>query len=522
MNPVSDPKLLKRKSVPKPKPTGWPGYLCLVLLCLVALAPILRSDLLWSPHDAAERSDFEAMEQWTDAWTLKTIRYGDPVTASSYFLEALTPVPVAFTHRAINLILHILAAILLLKVLEVLELPGAFSAALIFAVHPVVVQPLFWPGYRTEIIVLILILLGIRFGLRNRNGTDLARMLGLTAFASILHPAALVLPPLIALCIYYQKGFFRLRDYNRLLPAVCIVFFIGIWTHSGRPAMPLPDGVDRLSLIGANVYHAAERLLAPSEPALFYPYRDEGRYSIGAQNSLIPLLLIIPIYVLIAFHLRKPWGRGLLLGLSAFLLTLLYSVTRIGRFIDKTPALEDFGLYVSLPFAVAMVVCGFTAFFQSVGTAGKLFSTGIISLVVVIQMGLTTSYTYAVGDSPKLWHSFVEQWPESAAAKTALIDSLNATDRRILTQEETIEMLLQILEKRPDQHRHRIMLARIYRSAEQNTNALREYRRILREGKPGEAFLEETAEFFDRLGLDWEASNVRERITDSRKNLARP
>jgi hypothetical protein len=395
-------------------------------------------------------------------------------------------------------------------------------AALAFALHPAVVQPLFWSGYRTELIALILILLSLRFGIRNRNSTDLILMLALTAVASTLHPVALGLPILIALCIFYQKNSFKLHDYNRLLPAVGIVLFVAIWTHSGRPVTPLPEGVDHFSVLGANIYHAVARLLTFSEPALFYPFNNQERYSIGAQNSLFPLILLVPIYILIAFHLEKRWGRGLLLGFSAFLLMLLYGATRIGRFIDGAPALEDYGLYVALPFLISLAICGLTAFFRSVGSAGKIFCSSLIGLVLIFQMVLTTSYSYAISDTPTLWKSLVKQWPESAAAKTALIDSVVANERDLFTEEETIELLLQILQKRPDQHRHRIMLARLYRSARQNTNALREYRRILRDTEPGEAFMQETADFFDQLGMNWEANNVRERLAAAQEKSARP
>ena len=38
-------------------------------------------------------------------------------------------------------------------------------------------------------------------------------------------------------------------------------------------------------------------------------------------------------------------------------------------------------------------------------------------------------------------------------------------------------------------------------------------RRILRDSEPDDEFLLEAAELYDRLGLSWDAKNVRERIT---------
>ena len=50
-------------------------------------------------------------------------------------------------------------------------------------------------------------------------------------------------------------------------------------------------------------------------------------------------------------------------------------------------------------------------------------------------------------------------------------------------------------------------------NAQQNSNALRQYKHILRSSEPNNEFLLEAAEFYDRIGLDWDANNARERIT---------
>jgi hypothetical protein len=48
---------------------------------------------------------------------------------------------------------------------------------------------------------------------------------------------------------------------------------------------------------------------------------------------------------------------------------------------------------------------------------------------------------------------------------------------------------------------------------DKSTNALRQYKRILRDSEPNDEFLLEAAELYDRLGLSWDAKNARGRIT---------
>ena len=101
-----------RNKAPPAKPVGWLAYIVLVLLTLISFSPIFLSSLAWSEYDQVERSPYQSMEVWTEAWTLEMIRTEDPITLSSYFIEQKIPLEPSFVHHAINLLLHITAAIL--------------------------------------------------------------------------------------------------------------------------------------------------------------------------------------------------------------------------------------------------------------------------------------------------------------------------------------------------------------------------------------------------------------------------
>ena len=131
---------------PKPhQPAGWLSYLIVAILIAASFSPLLLSDLLWTSHDQIVRSGFQEMDTWTDAWTIDSIRRDDPITITSFFAEKLIPLPTPAVHRAVNIVIHILAALALIKVIDALKLFGARFAALLFALHPATVQTLFWP-----------------------------------------------------------------------------------------------------------------------------------------------------------------------------------------------------------------------------------------------------------------------------------------------------------------------------------------------------------------------------------------
>lgn len=496
----------------KPKRFGFPRYAALIVLTLLAFAPILKSTLLWSEHDTVARTPYSSMEHWTEAWSFETIQQNNPFAISTYFFESYIPLAKPTAHRLLNLSLHLLAAILLLKVLEGLKLQGAYASALVFALHPAALQTLFWPGYRNELVGLVFILATLFFGIRNRNPGDFTLALLLTAVSSLIHPAALVIPLILGLCAFFQNKSFQLYHYNRVLPLFCIALFAGVWTHSGQAEQSTPEEISAFTKAGQNLYFYLQQTFLPFDLSLFYPFSAKQSYNVGAANSLLAFVIFIPLYLLIALNYRKHWAKGLLLGLTSFLLLLLYGIFQSGRFIDGSLAKEAYALYVALPAAVALTFCGTAGFFAQKKVFGRFLWRVFFGLFLMIQIGLTASFSFAVSDTPRMWQIMAEQWQNSWQPKTALIDSIRSRKSDLLSKSEMIVTLEKILEANPKRDKERILLARFYQESGQDTNALREYRYILRETKPDDAFLKEAADFFDSLNLRWEADNTRERI----------
>ena len=504
----------RRSKAPSSKPAGWLAYIVLVLLTVISYSPIFQSNLAWSEYDQVERSPYQSMDAWTEAWTLEMIRTEDPITLSSYFIEQKIPFEPSDVHHAINLLLHITAAILLLKNLEALKLSAAFPAALIFALHPTALQTIFWSGYREELIGLILILAALYFGIHNRNTRDFFMHTMICVIAYISHPATLVIPLLLGFCIFYKSGSFKFIDYNRLLPLLCLALFFGVWTQGGSTTVRLELG-ERLGISAQNFFFYLKQALFPFDKALFYPFYQSKGFGLGVQNSILPILLLIPFYILFAMNLRKKWARGLLLGLTAYLLLIFYGISQAGAFIDGSPALEDHLQYVALPIIVALLICSVDGFTRIMGLRGVILSRLFLGLLTGIQMLITLSYAYSLSDRAQMWYNLSEQWPDAWLSKYALINIIEKGGKEsdLLSNNETINMLEDILDQQPERIELREKLVDIYRKEGQNSNALRQYKLILRSSKPNNEFLLEAAEFYDRLGLSWDAKNARERTT---------
>src|SRR5690606_13118411 len=133
-----------------------------------------------------------------------------------------------------------------LKVLELFRAPGALAAALVFAVHPAVVPVLFCPGYRAELVGLVLILGALFFGIRKRGTQDYILTLVFTGLGALAHPAALAIPIILALSIPLRQRQIHLSHFNPILPLVCLSLFVGVFLHAGDAAESTRNWADSL------------------------------------------------------------------------------------------------------------------------------------------------------------------------------------------------------------------------------------------------------------------------------------
>lgn len=503
----------RREQAPK-QTLGKLGYPILIVLVLATFASLLGNTELWPEYDQAIRSPYTSMEGIGEALSLEMLHSRQLFDSLSYFVESKSSLPVAQVHRSINILLHLLSALLLLRLLRTLELPGAFAASLAFALHPAVVQPLFWAGARNELFGLVVILAALNCGVRSRNGIEYLLALLLTFLACLIHQAGLFIPVILALIIYLQKRRFHLNEYNRVLPIACLALFTCVWLQGISPAIA-SDSLSThqaISHASQNLFFFYEQAFAPSSPALFYTYDSKSVELMSLEFSLLPFCIFLPLYALALFKFRTVWSRGLILGLTAFIILLLPGINTHGINIDGSPAHETYGLYIALPAVLALMIAGSRSLIEKIEIGGKSLWMIALSLLIIIEIMITGAFAYELGNPVRMWQLQAEQWPNQWAPKAALINYAENTDELELSQLELIRTLEQLLEEKPDLLNERRILARSYMAANEKTNALREYRRILRESEPDDEFLQEAADYLQVMGMNWEADNARKRM----------
>lgn len=485
----------------------------LVVLTAVVFSPLLKNTYLWPAYDIPERSVYANVEHWTEFWSLENIRKVDPVSQSSYLLEANIPGDPAQVHRAINIALHITIAVLLYVLLRKMKLPYAFVASLLFALHPATIQILFWPGYRHEILGCLLILTTLYLVFKSINIWRYLLLLLTVILSVAVNANALFIPAIMALLIFQKNYPLRPQHFNYLLPIVCVTLLFGFWF------IDLNNQQTELPTIGSWSYQAGQSLqfylsqtFYPTDAALFTPLAINSNYSINAGINLFPFLLFPPFLILGLVNYKSGWGRGLLAMLIIFLLLTIPAISNPGAFIDGSVALETHRYYFAL-----MVILTFTAsclkfLFKKLKFENKTFLGFAICLLILTEAVASFSYASKLSDTTETWRNLHELWPESWQAQTIYLEHAITDEARFTKKDGLILLLQSLLDKNPELTNIRILMARTMRDSGQTNNALREFKRIVREGTNDITFLEEAVRLLENNNLNYEAEKVRLQI----------
>ncbi len=117
---------------------------------------LLDDDQLLTANDLVKASDglyrFWCTTEAIDYW---------PVTNTAFWIEWRLWAMHSTGYHITNLILHVIEALLLWLILRKLAIPGAFLAALIFALHPINVESVAWIASQKNLMAMLFFLLSI-------------------------------------------------------------------------------------------------------------------------------------------------------------------------------------------------------------------------------------------------------------------------------------------------------------------------------------------------------------------------
>ncbi len=461
------------EAVANPWLDSWPRAVLIVLLTLLVYVPAITGGYVWDDDfyvtgNATLRSAEGLKRIWTEPGAVPQYY---PLVHTGFWLEyhlwELDP----YGYHLVNVLLHAFGAVLLWLLLRRLALPGAWFAAMIFALHPINVESVAWITERKNVLsglfyfasmLAYLRWAGIgeqpapgpakapRRGRPEMPGWPLyAASLALFLCALLSKSVTLTMPAAVLLLLWWKRGRVGGKDILPLLPFFAAGIASGLltlWmevTHVGASGAEWSlTLLQRLLLAGRILWFYAWKIFWPAQQCFIYP-----RWEIDAGAWWQYLFPAGAVFALVFFWLmRRRLGRGPLTALLFFAVTLSPALGFFNVYPMRYSWVADHFQYLA-GIGLVVLACSWAASRLAGAGSGARRLMAIAGLVLLAVLGtLSWRQGHAYADRETLWRDTLVKNPDAWIAHNNLAGLLTESGRYA----EAIEHYTDTLRLRPD------------------------------------------------------------------------
>jgi len=414
----------------------WLLALVLVVVTFVAYQPVQHAGFIWDDDDhVTENVNLRSLHGLHRIWLepLASPQYY-PLQLTSYWVEyhlwGLRP----FGYHAVNVLLQILNALLLWVVLQELEIPGAWLAAAVFAIHPVQVESVAWVSELKNLLSATFYLGSLLafFQFRPLSGKAqsgsppwrfywLANALFLCALLS--KTVACSLPAVLVLLIWWKQGRLERQDIKLLSPMFLLGITLGLMTawlekhHANAIGAEWSlSFLQRCLLAGRVLWFYAGKLFWPHPLIFIYPHWeiDSGAW----WQYLFPVTALAVFLAL--WSLRSRIGRGPLVAVLCFGCTLFPALGFFNVYPFRYSYVADHFQYLACIGLISLAVSMGAAICTRAGQWGRDLGTGAAA-IVLLALGLSTwKQAHIYQNLETLWGDTLVKNPQCWMARLSL------------------------------------------------------------------------------------------------------
>ncbi len=357
---------------------AWFWALLLIAFVFIAYAQVFRAEFIWDDESHLTQNPcvvgpLGLKEIWT---TTQAVYY--PLVLTTFWalhkFFGLNPLP----YHLLNISFHVASAILLWRILQVLRVRGAWLGAALWALHPVMVQSVAWVTELKNTQSCVFYLLSILFFLKwedqggavsrpsqrrtgDRPSLVFALSLLLFLLATLSKTSVVMLPFVLALCVWWMRGRIRWRDTLALAPFALISVVASAWTiweqrfHARAVgpdwAQTLPE---RLIIAGKAIWFYLGKLVWPHPLIFIYPRWDVDSSKVVAY---LPLLAAIAGLGALWF-IHAKWGRSLFFAAAYYAVSLFPVLGFFSVYFFRYSFVSDHFQYLASMGPVALIGAG--------------------------------------------------------------------------------------------------------------------------------------------------------------------
>jgi tetratricopeptide (TPR) repeat protein len=421
------------------------AVVALPLLTAITYIPALRNGFIWDDDDHfVQNPAMIRPDGLRRIWSSLAISRYYPLTLTTFWAErklwGLNPVP----YHAVNVAVHALNAVLVFCILKQLGVRGAWGAAALWAIHPVNVESVAWAtelkNIQSGLFFFLSFLCFLQFERRSEfsganrslaprhSGVPQSEFgharrwyaLSLVSFAAALlsKPSTVVLPLLLLLLAWWQRGRVQLRDVLRSAPFFVLATAMSLLTiieqrgHIERAPHDWSLNLSERFVIAAKaLWFYAAKLLLPVNLSFIYPRWNNSPETL---MNLLPLLSGAIAAALLWRFRNTVWGRATLFGIGYFVVALLPILGLLDIYFFRYSFVADHFQYLASIGPLSLLTAG-------VAVLSPLLMR---RMMVVLCMGVLVTSSWkrleVFRSNETLWTDTVARNPHSAMAHNNL------------------------------------------------------------------------------------------------------
>ena len=402
----------------------WLWGLFLIPFVLIGYARVWHAGFIWDDESHLTQNPcIVGPLGLKDIWTSTRAVYYPLVLTSFWTLHkfvGLNPSP----YHILNVLLHAASAVLLWRILRQLEVRGAWLGAALWALHPVMVQSVAWVTELKNTQSCLFYLLSIFWFLKvdaEETGDrtrwwrfSWALLFFVMAIAS--KPSTVMLPGVLALCVWWRRGQIQSRNLMTLTPFVLISALASVWTiweqkfHAGASgpewAQTWPE---RLIIAGRAIWFYLGKLVWPHPLIFIYP-----RWELNSSQLTAYFPLLLALAGLVGLWLvRGKWTRPVSFAAAYLVISLFPVLGFFSVYFFRYSFVSDHFQYLASMGPLALAGAGITEGIAATGW--KSFLRPVVCGLLLLVLGVltwrqsaiyhdtVTLYTGTLRENPGCW-----------------------------------------------------------------------------------------------------------------------
>ncbi|CAA9210999.1 MAG: FIG01083931: hypothetical protein [uncultured Chthoniobacterales bacterium] len=399
----------------------------LALATLIAYLPALNGGPLWDDDVHFTRPELRTPAGLARIWTEPgAVQQYYPIFHTVFWLGHHLWGDAPIGYHLLNVVLHAGSALLIVRILQLLRVPGAWLAAAVWALHPVHVESVAWISELKNTLsavgyfgAALAYLKFVETGRRNYY-----------AFALVIFIAGLgsktaiaTLPGALLLVAWWRHGFSGWkRTLVSLSPFFALSIAAGLLTASIEKSLIGALGstvsltlVERCLIAGRAILFYLAKLIWPAELVFIYP-----RWEINAAEAWQYVFPTAALALAIALWLMRRRFRAPLVAYLYYFGTLFPALGFINLYYFRYSFVADHFQYLAAIGPIALVcaasVTGFSVLTGDRRTRGAFASVALCGLLVWV----TARHAALYRDAETLWRDVIARNPQSWLANNNL------------------------------------------------------------------------------------------------------